>query len=69
MASTLDRLAPFVNEPIRTFADPNDVASLAGALARARTRLGVHYPVLIDGKPVDLETRQKKLYEKYMGRQ
>ena len=25
--------------------------------------------VFIDGKPVDLETRQKKLYEKYLGRQ
>jgi imidazolonepropionase-like amidohydrolase len=25
--------------------------------------------VFIDGKPVDLETRQKKLYEKYIGRQ
>jgi 1-pyrroline-5-carboxylate dehydrogenase len=57
MASTLDRIAPFVNEPIRTFADPNDVASLAAALARARSHLGVHYPVVIGGKPLETQAR------------
>jgi 1-pyrroline-5-carboxylate dehydrogenase len=57
MASTLDRLAPFVNEPIRTFADPHDIASIEGALARARSRLGVHHPVVIGGETVETKSR------------
>jgi 1-pyrroline-5-carboxylate dehydrogenase len=53
MATTLDRIAPFHNEPIRTFADPADAASLTAALGRARARLGTHYPVFVDGRAVE----------------
>jgi len=46
-------LAPFANEPIRTFADPVDRASIEAAIARARASLGRRYPLVIDGAKVD----------------
>jgi 1-pyrroline-5-carboxylate dehydrogenase len=50
MAGVIDRIAPFSNEIIRTFADPADVASIEGALERARAAFGRHYPVIVDGR-------------------
>jgi 1-pyrroline-5-carboxylate dehydrogenase len=55
MAITLERVAPFRNEDIRSFTDPADVKSLEAALARARGRLGTRYPLVIDGKKVETE--------------
>jgi 1-pyrroline-5-carboxylate dehydrogenase len=55
MAITLERVAPFRNEEIRSFTDPADVASLEAALARARGRLGTRYPLVIDGKKYETE--------------
>ena len=52
MSTTIDRISPFTNEAIRSFAEPADATSLRAALERARARLGTHYPVVIDGKPV-----------------
>jgi 1-pyrroline-5-carboxylate dehydrogenase len=46
-------LAPFTNEPIRTFADPADRASIEAAIGRARAALGRRYPLLIDGRALD----------------
>jgi 1-pyrroline-5-carboxylate dehydrogenase len=43
-------LTPFRNEPVRSFADPADRASLETALARARAQLGRRYPVVIGGE-------------------
>jgi 1-pyrroline-5-carboxylate dehydrogenase len=51
---TLEKIAPFVNEDIRSFADPVDVASIEAALEAARATHGRHYPVVIGGK--ELET-------------
>jgi len=47
---TLEKIAPFTNEDIRSFADPADVASIEAALDAARAALGQHYPVVIGGK-------------------
>src|SRR5271165_3260097 len=55
MAVTLERIAPFRNEEIRSFTDPADVASLEAALARARRRFGERYPLVIDGRKHDTE--------------
>jgi 1-pyrroline-5-carboxylate dehydrogenase len=53
VASVLDRIAPFSNEAIRTFADAADVASIEAALERARSAFGRHYPVVIEGREVE----------------
>jgi len=50
MTTTLERIAPFTNETIRTFSDPADIASLQAALERARAAFGQHYPVVIGGQ-------------------
>ncbi|MBV9103736.1 MAG: L-glutamate gamma-semialdehyde dehydrogenase, partial [Candidatus Eremiobacteraeota bacterium] len=57
MSTTLERVAPFRNETVRTFSDPAERASLEAALQRVGTASGQHYPVIIDGKPVETEKR------------
>ncbi len=59
MATTIERTAPapFRNEAIRDFSDPADRASLAAALTRARTALGRHHPLVIDGRRFDSDGR------------
>jgi 1-pyrroline-5-carboxylate dehydrogenase len=57
MATTLDRVAPFKNEQIRSFSDPVDRASLEAALKRARATFGHHYPLVIDGQLVETEKK------------
>jgi 1-pyrroline-5-carboxylate dehydrogenase len=52
VAATLDRIAPFKNEAIRNFSEPEDRASLAAALERARRSLGEYYPIIVDGERV-----------------
>jgi len=49
MATLLGRSTPFVNERVRSFADPADAASLTAALAHLRTRAGAVYPVRVGG--------------------
>lgn len=48
----MNRISPFRNEAIRSFAEPADAASLRAALERARKALGSEYPVVIDGERV-----------------
>jgi 1-pyrroline-5-carboxylate dehydrogenase len=57
MATTLDRIAPFANETIRTFADPADAASLEAAIARARGKLGAHHPIVVGGTALETAAR------------
>ncbi len=57
MPLTTRRIEPFTNEPIRDFSAREDASSLGAALERARGRLGAHYPVVIDGKPVETAER------------
>jgi 1-pyrroline-5-carboxylate dehydrogenase len=56
MARILDR-APFANETIRTFASQSDRAAQEAALRRARERFGRHWPVIIDGRPLETSRR------------
>ena len=53
MTTTLDTLAPFTNETIRTFIDEGDRRSMEEALERAKGRLGTKYPLLIDGRRIE----------------
>ncbi|MBV8425497.1 MAG: L-glutamate gamma-semialdehyde dehydrogenase, partial [Candidatus Eremiobacteraeota bacterium] len=54
MTTTAERqLAPFRNEAIRDFKDPQDRTSLEAALGRARAKLGTRYPLVIDGKKIE----------------
>ena len=57
MGITVDRVAPFANESIRTFADAADAASLEAALASARDRLGAHHPAIVDGRELETPNR------------
>lgn len=53
MSSTIEALAAFKNEVIKSFADPADKAAMEAALAAVRSRLGATYPVFVDGKAVE----------------
>lgn len=55
MTTTIERIAPFKNEVIKTFTDPGDVKEMTEALARVRTRLGNHYPLVINGEKIPTE--------------
>jgi len=50
MATLLERLSPFTNEAIRSFADAGDVASIEAAIARVRSAGPRHYPVVVGGR-------------------
>ncbi len=50
---TIAESRPFVNERLRTFADPAEVASLESALARLRSAGPREHPVVIDGRAVE----------------
>ena len=54
MTTTATRIsAPFRNEPIRSFTDFADRASIEAALSAVRADLGRRYLLVIDGKKVD----------------
>ena len=53
MSTTAERLAPFSNEPIKTFTDPADVAAMQAALASVKAGFGRTYPLLIDGERIE----------------
>ncbi len=53
MSTTLERIAPFTNEPIKTFADPADAAAMQAALASVKSGFGKKYPLLIDGERIE----------------
>ncbi len=58
MSMTAERIAPFKNEPIKTYADPADSAKMKAALAEVRKEFGKEYPLVIDGERF---TTQKKI--------
>ena len=58
MSMTAERIAPFKNEPIKTYADPADAAKMEAALAEVRSEFGREYPLVIDGERI---TAQKKI--------
>ena len=53
MTSTLERIEPFKNEVIKSFADPADAAAMQAALAAVRKDFGKTYPLVIDGKRIE----------------
>lgn len=55
---TAERIAPFKNEPIKTYADSADAANMEAALAEVRSEFGREYPLVIDGERT---TTQKKI--------
>ncbi|MHB8304638.1 MAG: L-glutamate gamma-semialdehyde dehydrogenase [Vulcanimicrobiaceae bacterium] len=50
---SLERLAPFANDPVRSYTDPSDIAAMQAALAEVDDAFGKHYPLIIDGERVD----------------
>jgi 1-pyrroline-5-carboxylate dehydrogenase len=54
-------LAPFLNEPLKDFTDPDQTAAYREALAEVRGRLGGHYPLIISGSAVDTNLRLASL--------
>jgi 1-pyrroline-5-carboxylate dehydrogenase len=50
MRTAPSALAPFRNEPIRSFQDPADRAAMEAAVAEVRTTFGRRYPLVIDGE-------------------
>jgi 1-pyrroline-5-carboxylate dehydrogenase len=61
MSTTIERIAPFSNEPIKTFQDPADVAAMEAALAAVRGRFGESYPLVIDGRRIETEKKIRSL--------
>jgi 1-pyrroline-5-carboxylate dehydrogenase len=61
MASTLERIAPFKNESIKTFADAADAAAMQAALAEVKGDFGRFYPLIVDGERVETEKRIRSL--------
>lgn len=55
MSTTLDRIAAFKNDPIRTYQDPADVAAMQAALASVKAQFGKTYPLVIDGERITSE--------------
>ncbi|HEY7980691.1 MAG TPA: L-glutamate gamma-semialdehyde dehydrogenase [Candidatus Eremiobacteraceae bacterium] len=50
MATVLDKLAPFVNEPINTFRDDASKKAMRDALQSVRATFGTEYDLIIGGK-------------------
>jgi 1-pyrroline-5-carboxylate dehydrogenase len=53
MSTTLERIAPFKNEPIKSYADAADSAAMEAALVAVRADFGKTYPLIIDGERID----------------
>ncbi len=57
MTSTIDRIAPFKNEPIKSFTDRGDVTAMEVALAEVQRCFGRFYPLVVDGRRVETHKR------------
>ncbi len=57
MSTTLERIAPFRNEPIKSYADPADIAAMQSALALVKTGFGKIYPLIVDGERIETEKK------------
>ncbi|HET9392996.1 MAG TPA: L-glutamate gamma-semialdehyde dehydrogenase [Candidatus Rubrimentiphilum sp.] len=57
MSTTLERIAPFQNEAIKTYTDPTDIAAMQAALASVKARFGKTYPLVIDGERIETEKK------------
>lgn len=55
MSTTLERITPFANEPIKTFTDAADAAAMQAALASVKAGFGKRYPLVIGGERIETE--------------
>lgn len=53
IVTTAERITPFQNETVKTFADPVDAAAMRAALAEVRAGFGRNYPVVIGGERIE----------------
>jgi len=51
--TTVDRVTPFQNEVVKSFADPADAAAMRAALAEVRAGFGRSYPIIIGGERIE----------------
>jgi 1-pyrroline-5-carboxylate dehydrogenase len=58
---TLERIAPFKNETVKNFADPDDAAAMRAALASVKRDFGKTYPLVIDGKKIETEKKIRSI--------
>ena len=58
---TLERIAPFKNETVKNFTDPDDAAAMRAALAAVRRDFGKTYPLVIDGKRIETEKKIRSI--------
>jgi len=61
LSTTLERIAPFSNDPIRTYTDPGDVAAMQAALAAVKAGFGRSYPLIIGGERVETEKKIRSI--------
>ena len=52
MATVLDTIAPFANEPIITYRDETSKSAMLDALRTVRATFGTKYDLIIGGKRV-----------------
>lgn len=57
MSITAERIAPFKNEPIKTYADAAEAAKMEAALNEVRNEFGREYPLVIDGERIATEKK------------
>ncbi len=57
MSTTLERIAPFQNEPIKSYTEPADITKMQSALASVKARFGKMYPLIIDGERIETEKK------------
>src|SRR5215469_11656204 len=61
MTTTLEQITPFRNEVVKDFTDPADAAAMRSALESVKRDFGHHYPLVIDGKPIETEKKIRSL--------
>jgi 1-pyrroline-5-carboxylate dehydrogenase len=61
MTTTLERIAPFKNEIVKSFSDPADAAAMRAALAKVKAQFGKHYPLVIDGKKIETDKKIRSI--------
>jgi 1-pyrroline-5-carboxylate dehydrogenase len=61
MTTTLERIAPFQNETVKSFLDPGDRAAMEIALAEVKGEFGRHFPLVIGGRRIETEKKIRSL--------
>jgi 1-pyrroline-5-carboxylate dehydrogenase len=61
MTTTIERIAPFRNEPVKDFSDPADAAAMRAALAEVKAEFGRHYPLVIGGQRIETERKIRSI--------